>query len=149
MKDQYFKNEDMAFEHLNNQFDDELDLLEAIGPSYFKTHKLWRFKGQIDMKYIWMYRLHRLSVIFAVLSPLWLALSFFLDWLGYPKIATSAAAMFPISLLLFLICVGLISKYFKGQHQLEHVEKRIDRELTARQKNPIEEPHDLWKTGLN
>lgn len=144
----YFKDEEKAFERLNENNRDDLEMMETIGASYFRTSQLWRMQGRLDEKQIWMKRLQRTAIVFAAMSPIWLIMSFFFAWLGQPQLAKIAACLFPVSLTFFLISVGLISKYFKGNGHLEKMDDRISTELKQR-KSYEEDPQDLWKAGLN
>ena len=144
----YFQDAEKAFEQLNEQHKNEMELLDSVGPSYFHTSQLLRMQGQLEVKFEWMLRLQRISMVLAALSPIWLLISFIAALFHDESFSRFAMAMFPITLTFFLVTIGLIAKYFKGKGHLEKMESTIREELKRRQKEDTDQ-YDIWKAGLN
>lgn len=125
-------NVDGIINYLEKNAEDELSYLESVGAEFFTTAQLIRLKGQWEVKNQLFGRCQFLLVRIAGISPVWLALWFLFDVIGWNTISIFCLSLFPVSFLIFFGGLMLMNYYFKGKGHLEFVGDLIDLELCKR-----------------
>jgi hypothetical protein len=126
------KDVDKTLHVLEESAGDELSFLASVGAEFYPTRQLHRLLGQWEVKNRMFHQLHRILVMTAGFSPIWLFGGFAFFLLRLPALGVLFFTLFSASLLVFFTGLLFLRHNFKGKGHLDAIGEMILCELEKR-----------------
>lgn len=127
------------FERLEQEANDEMKLLDELGPGYFGTEHLIEMHRELRNRLSFFLRKQRL--VFALLGSVagWLALIGVARFTGYRWLALTAYCFLTLSFFVLLFVLMTASRRYLSKGHLEYDLRLIESELRKRGVRPVEQ----------